>query len=249
MSAPALFDTPRFNAALFFPRADTSPTPPGSEDLFVEVPDARLHVRLHPGPRAARLLLFHGNGEVVADYDDLARAFAQAGAALAVVDFRGYGQSSGTPTLRAALDDAGRVLEAVARASSAPLLVMGRSLGGACAAHLAQTPHPRVAGFVFESAGSSLEQLVRRRGLDPAGITPEDRVTFDPLPKLRRCEAKALVLHGARDTLIDAAEAQVSHQALRGSRLALIPGRGHNDVSANLGYWEALAAFIAEVTA
>jgi pimeloyl-ACP methyl ester carboxylesterase len=100
-----VFDSPEFNARLFFPRPDRGPPPPGARDLFVDVPGARLHLRWHTAATPARavVLLFHGNGEVVADYDDLADHYAAAGAELVVVDFRGYGASTGVPTLRAAI--------------------------------------------------------------------------------------------------------------------------------------------------
>jgi hypothetical protein len=94
-----VFDRPDFNKALFFARKTKSPKPPGSKDLFVDVAqDARVHVRLHDRPGTqALVLLFHGNGEVVADYDDLADTYERkVGASLAVADFRGYGQSTGT---------------------------------------------------------------------------------------------------------------------------------------------------------
>ena len=47
MTMTSLFDTPDFNARLFFPRGDESPCPPGAVDLLAEVEGgvASLHVR------------------------------------------------------------------------------------------------------------------------------------------------------------------------------------------------------------
>jgi len=119
----SLFDSPEFNERLFFPRPDRSRTPDGAIDL--DVPgDETLHVRWHRGPAGApTLLLFHGNGEIVSDYDRSAREFAAAGVGLAVMDFRGYGRSTGTPTLRSALSDAARALEHVRARVATPLIV------------------------------------------------------------------------------------------------------------------------------
>ncbi|HEU4406516.1 MAG TPA: alpha/beta fold hydrolase [Polyangiaceae bacterium] len=247
----SLFDGEDFNRALFFPRREHTPPPPGARDLFVDVEGARLHVRLHDGARLPALtLFFHGNGEVVADYDGLAGRYASSAAsALAVVDYRGYGLSSGRPTLRRVIEDARPVLDAVrAAAGGRPLVVMGRSLGGACAAELCQHEHADVAGYVFESAAADLGGLVRRRGLaTPAELSADERATFDPLPKLARCARPALVLHGEDDRLIDAAEAAQSFDALAGCprTLALVPGRGHNDLSVHPAYWQALTDFYA----
>jgi alpha-beta hydrolase superfamily lysophospholipase len=152
----SLFDTAEFSSSLFFPRPDRSPPPPGATDAFVTVDGAQLHVRTHPAPDGARmLLLFHGNGEVIADYDDAAAEFAAAGARLVVADYRGYGRSTGTPSLRTAVSDAYAVLAAV----PGPVFVMGRSLGSACAAELYAANLPSVEGVILESGSSDLVAL------------------------------------------------------------------------------------------
>ena len=90
---------------------------------------------------------------------------------LAVVDYRGYGQSTGTPTLRASIGDAIPVLDAALKfVRRRHLVVMGRSLGGALAAAIyfliGRTLRPKVslpsylavvygsaAVFLFDHAG------------------------------------------------------------------------------------------------
>src|SRR5262249_2743812 len=105
MSSP--LDHPAFSENLFYPRPFFT-SPPGARDLMLPVaPGVRLHARLHDATGAvAHIVLFHGNGEVVSDYDAAAPDFAQAGAALAVLDYRGYGRSEGHSTLRSLLADA-----------------------------------------------------------------------------------------------------------------------------------------------
>lgn len=245
-----MFDTPAFNGSLFFPRPDRSPPPPGARDATVDVSGARLHLRLHDAPGATRVvLLFHGNGEVVADYDGLAPQYLErTGAALAVVDYRGYGASTGVPTLRACLEDAPRVLEVtLAQIGGRPLVVMGRSLGGASAAELCQQRRAGVVGYVFESAAAELNGVLRRRGLTPERPLSEAALaTFDPLRKLARCTTPALVLHGEADQLIPVREAELTFGALRGAAPTLVrlAGRGHNDVSLAPEYWDALGRFV-----
>lgn len=247
----SVFDHPAFTASLFYPSPVTSPPPPDARDLFVDVAsDARLHVRVHARPtHRVTVLLFHGNGEVVADYDSAARDFAYRGANLAVADYRGYGQSTGSPSARALLADARPVFDAVRDAlPDTALVVMGRSLGGNCAAELAQHPALPAAGFIFESAPADLDALVRRRGIRFDGPLPEeDLAVFDPLRKVARCMKPALVLHGESDALIAPSEARATFDALgsREKELVLVPGRGHNDVSLSTVYWDALARFLA----
>jgi alpha-beta hydrolase superfamily lysophospholipase len=245
----SIFDRDEFNQSLFFPRADASAPPRTADDLFVELGAARLHVRCHAAATArCTLLLFHGNGEVVADYDDAADRFSELGAALAVAEFRGYGLSDGEPTLRALIGDAHPIAGAVPGAS---LIVMGRSLGGAAAHELFARPTDRMAGVILESAFFDLGNLIRRRGLaPPAAFTPDELETFDPATKIARGRLPLLVLHGAHDTLIDPREAAAAHRAASSAadrQLVLIPDRGHNDLSGAEAYWRALGAFIDRV--
>lgn len=256
-----MFDTREFNERLFFPRADVTPCPAGAVDLEVPVPGAVLHVRVHPHAEArCTVLLFHGNGEVVADYDEAASRFARCGASLAVVDYRGYGASTGTPTLRSAIKDAPLVLAAVsawleqhgAGMAQARIIVMGRSLGSACAAELYGARPANVVGFILESGSSDLAELVRRRGLPVPPEIPSDlREIFDPLPKLRRGDQPLLVLHGANDELIAPEEAERAFEAAGTSkkRLVFLPGYGHNDLSLAPAYWRAIGELVATLDA
>lgn len=249
---PSIFDDERFSRALFAPRKDVTPPTEDEYDCAVEVAGARLHLRAHhlAGAESATLY-FHGNGEVVSDLRFAAMRFmGEAGSALLAVEYRGYGLSSGTPSFRALLDDAPAALQAARLlAKGRPLVVMGRSLGGACAVELAGARAAGVRGYVFESTWSDLGAFVRRRGLEPPTFTAEERERFDPLPRLARCEAPALVLHGARDALIAPAEAERTLAALGSAdkRLERIADAGHNDIQSHDAYWAALAAFIRRV--
>ncbi len=90
----SMFDDPEFNGRLFFPQRVESRCPPDAIDLRASVKGATLHLRWHHAvPDAPTVLLFHGNGETVADYDHAAPSYARHGMNLAVVDYRGYGRS------------------------------------------------------------------------------------------------------------------------------------------------------------
>lgn len=243
-----LFDDPDFNARLFFPRPDTSPCPPTARDVEVPVTDASLHLRVHRAPDTrGALLLFHGNGEVVADYDDVAPRFASVGLDLAVVDFRGYGESTGAPTIGALVDDALPALRAfLAQVGDRPAFVMGRSLGSACAAEVyGSAEASRLRGAIFESGFTDLDALVRRRDYRPEAPVVDAR--FDPLPKLARGTIPLLVLHGELDRIIALREGEAAFAAAGTDRkrLVTIPGRGHNDLSFSEAYWSAIATLVA----
>jgi pimeloyl-ACP methyl ester carboxylesterase len=252
-----VFDSPTFNERLFLPRYDESSCPAGAEDCFLTIEgDVKLHARVHWADSArATFVVFHGNGEVVADYDILAgRYHSEVGSHLVVIDFRGYGKSTGTPTFRDCIADAPRALSELRAQFGArlvgPVVVLGRSLGGACAAELAGQPHPLVDAVVLESAPADLSGIIRRRGFGGNYvITEEERSVFDPRVKISRSDLPILVLHGEEDVTIRPHEARASFSVARhqSSRLVLIPRRGHGDVLHDNVYYEALAHFVQAV--
>lgn len=217
----------------------------GAEDLWVEVPEGRIRIRLHAlGETNLTLLLFGGNGESAADYDGTGALFAAFGVRLAVADYRGYGQSEGCPSLRRALADAETAFEALRNLLPGPVGVMGRSLGSQCAAVLA--PRADLACLVWESGFLDLQDLMARRGMEVTDSFPEaDRTAFDPAPRLFAGHAPLLVLHAEEDMVIDPQEALHAFRGYPQHRksLVFIPERGHNDIATSPLYWQALKIF------
>lgn len=251
-----MFDTVQFNERLFFPRADHGVAPPDATDFMVTVDDGvALHARWHhPLARpAATFIVFHGNGEIVADYDRVALQYREVLACnVVIVDFRGYGRSEGTSTYRNCIADAPVAARAIAAqlqgTAAGRLIALGRSLGGACVAEIARSAPPLVDAIVMESAGAEPLALIARRGLRvPPALAPEETAAFDARPKLAACQLPVLVLHGAQDEVISPDEARANFAALTTPhrQLVFVPGRGHNDLFGDAAYWEALRAFVA----
>ncbi len=70
----------------------------------------------------------------MSDYDDIGPVYNSCGLNLLAADYRGYGKSTGVPTVRAMLGDAHVIFREVQRwlkekGMSGPLFIMGRSLG------------------------------------------------------------------------------------------------------------------------
>ncbi|MDD2318127.1 MAG: alpha/beta hydrolase, partial [Desulfobacterales bacterium] len=134
----AALDRPEILRFLFYPRKEWEQQGPSrlfAQDLMIPVEnDTVVGARFHlAGPEAPNILYFHGNGEIVADYDDLAEIYNDHGLNFLPVDYRGYGRSSGTPTVTSMLGDAGVIFEFVVRylerkQYTGPMIVMGRSL-------------------------------------------------------------------------------------------------------------------------
>ena len=94
-----------------------------------------------PGPGTGRtLLFFHGNGGSIANRLPSLFVFQNLGLAQFIIDYRGYGRSSGKPTVLGTLRDARQAWDWLGREKNcAPeaISLFGRSLGGGGAASTA----------------------------------------------------------------------------------------------------------------
>jgi pimeloyl-ACP methyl ester carboxylesterase len=236
-------DDPRLGARYFFPQRA-----PLADPWVVPVDGAVLHGwRSPPGGEVGRstLLHFHGNGEVVADWLELAGPIEAAGYALALAEYRGYGGSTGTPAVVALLDDALASFDALG-VPPERVVVYGRSIGSLYAVHVAA--HRPVAGLVVESGiADLLERLLLRiepseLGLSMDGLRAEVARHLDQRAKLARFGGEVLILHARHDDLVRPWHAEQLAETARArpsgdarTRLVLYPHGDHNSIHAYNG--------------
>jgi len=250
-------DHPVVNSAIFFPRpAPGLPAPWGSEDFTIPVGGgASVSARCYPSDLSLPTVLhFHGNGEIVADYDHIAPAFLTAGASLVSVDYRGYGSSTGSSSTSSLIDDAPIVLDEVIaflkkRGHTGPLVVMGRSLGSAPAIELASTRGGDIAGLIVESGFAQIPPLLALFGISLESLGLRDILGMDNEDKMANVRMPVLVLHAEGDVLLPPwnGERIHEHAASDEKRLVMIPNADHNTIMAFGGrlYWGAIAEFLA----
>lgn len=236
----ASLDRPDVLAVLFHPRPEP-PGPPPENVQAVDIPvDTHTTVgsRWHMGsPAGPNLLFFHGNGEIAADYDDLGPLFTALGINLTVVDYRGYGRSSGTPSVASMLADAHRILtfwedRLRRKAFSGPRILMGRSLGSASVLELAAAVPDHVHGLIIESGFAYAAPLLRLLGIDPDRIGFDESRGFANLDKIRAYAGPTLIIHAEHDHIIPYTDSQALWEASPASRKrhVTIAGANHNDI-------------------
>ena len=118
------------------------------------------------------ILFFHGNGEIVADYDEMGPIYNRLGINFLPVDYRGYGRSGGQPSITAMMQDCHKILRYVAswlpeNGLHRTAALMGRSLGSASVLELAATYREKVAGLIIESGFAQAGPLLRLLGINP----------------------------------------------------------------------------------
>ncbi len=250
-------DQPAVSALLFNPRPDDGAEAPAScLDTMVPVSgDAEIHVRyhLHDDLTKHAILFFHGNGEVVSDYDDMAPGYKEMGASFIVAEFRGYGRSSGSPTASLMLSDGAEVLAAVEKVLaekgfSGKFLVMGRSLGSAVAIDLAHAFPKQVEGLLIDSGFTFTLPLLETIGVDVEGLGITEDDGFGNLEKIRKTTCATYVIHGQNDEIIsqDNASYLVSESIAQQKEFQIVPGAGHNDIIQRVGkmYFEVMGRFV-----
>ncbi len=245
-------DRPEVLQFLFHPRpewhASVANTPARDELITVDtdvVVGARFHMSSPAGPS---ILFFHGNGEIVGDYDDLGPVYNRMGINFVPVDYRGYGRSTGQPTVSSMMRDCHTIFRFVrnwlqTNHYAGPLVVMGRSLGSASALELAATHRSEVDGLIVESGFAHAGPLLQRLGISLSASGFREEEGFANLDKIRSFPKPVLIIHAEYDHIIPFEDAQALYDACPSADKTLlkIQGANHNDIFSR-GLTEYLAA-------
>lgn len=207
----------------FYPSRDRYENPAldkaAPEDIWCESADGiRLHgLRIRPTlfPPRGTILLFHGNAENVRTHVNAVLWLVAAGYQVVAFDYRGYGQSGGTPDIPGVNGDGMAALDAVFRMKGVDrdrVAVLGQSLGGAVAIYAAaNSPWKRdIKALIIDSAFAGYQRVVRDKLIAgiitfplawPASWTVEDGYSPErwigsvaPVP--------VIVIHGTKDAIV-----------------------------------------------
>jgi len=134
------------------------------EEIRVTTADGvELHGWYVPAPAGApAVLICHGNAGNIAHRLDWLALFRGMGCAVLLFDYRGFGQSHGSPTEQGTYLDAQAAWDYLTHTrgfSPAEIVLVGESLGGPIAAHLAKDVTP--AALILVSTFTSVLDLAR----------------------------------------------------------------------------------------
>jgi pimeloyl-ACP methyl ester carboxylesterase len=195
------------------------------------------------------ILFFHGNAGNISHRLWSLELFHRLGLSTLIIDYRGYGQSQGSPGEQGTYLDAEaawRYLVADRQIPPDRIIVFGESLGGAVAAYLAQTHSPQ-ALILFSTFTSVPDMGAQAYPFLPVRLLA--RVKYDTLARLPEIHCPVLLVHSPGDEVVPYSHGQRLFAAANAPKEFLeIRGR-HNEgvlVSA-MGYEAGLASFVSKL--
>ncbi|MCK4729530.1 MAG: alpha/beta fold hydrolase [Desulfobacterales bacterium] len=243
----AKLDQPEVLQALFHPRKETGSGPPlKAIDYDIPVEEGvRIGARFHmAGVEELNILFFHGNGEIVGDYDSVGPVFNEHGLSFLAVDYRGYGRSDGTPTVTSMMRDTHVIFKEIrgwlkAENRTGPLVVMGRSLGSACALELAASYQGDISGLIIESGFPHTVPLLNCLGIDTQALGITEADGFKNTQKIAQFAKPTLIMHAQYDQFIPVMSAEILNVqcAARSKEFRMVPGTDHNTIMMRTGKW------------
>ncbi len=194
-------------------------------------------VMLHSDAKATVLYL-GGNGFLMVKSRPVIEAYSTIPVNLVMFDYRGYGMSSGSPTVEGIRMDANTAMDFVksnSELNGGPLFVHGHSMGSFLSAYLADTR--RIDGYILESPVTDVDDWTRT--LVPWLVRRFIRFDIDPavraesnLRRVQNIELPLLLMGGNSDeiTPFEMAETLYKKSASENKTLVEMDGGTHNDL-------------------
>lgn len=163
-----------------------------------------------------------------------------------VVNYRGYGRSTGKPGQKALYADALAIYDHAIGSGVRPdqVVVMGRSLGSGVASMLAGSRPLRAA--VLITGFDSLAAVAA--GHYP--FMPVRLLLRHPFPSsdwAKRARAPALIIAAGNDFVVPSIHAQRLYEAWSGKKqIHVLAGMGHNDIDQHPDYYRLVNEFLAD---
>jgi len=194
-------------------------------------------------PAKGLILYFHGNAGNLQRWGKCAVDFTALGYDVLMIDYRGYGKSSGTPSEMNLYKDANTTLEwSQYNFPRKRLIFYGRSLGAAVAAHLALSVTPDL--LILETPFDELKGAVFLP-LKPLLYLYPLRYKFSNKMSLQRVSCKKLIIQGTNDWVVPLSAALKLKPLLHdGDAFITIAGGSHNNLREFDEYHKILAEWL-----
>jgi len=225
---------------LYFPTANIETS---YEEMILKNENESINIIvLNKGYKNA-ILYFGGNAESMAGSADyIAQQFPTF--TVYLMDYRGYGRSTGEATEEGIYSDALKLYDTIKPLHNR-ISIGGRSLGSGVAIYVASKREVSKLALItpFDSIVSVAED---RYPLYPVSLLLEDQ--YDSESKVKDIKAKTFIVIAENDSIIARKHTQKLIDAFDPKQLkvTIIKNRGHNDISSDARYYKIMQDFIGE---
>ncbi|MFA6172361.1 MAG: alpha/beta hydrolase [Kiritimatiellales bacterium] len=193
--------------------------------------------------KAKTVIYYGGNAEDLAGHCE--EMMAELDANILMINYRGYGQSEGTPGEKELVADSIVMFDlfcAEKNSSPSNICLMGRSLGCGVAVQVA-TARPEIAGIILVTPFESIAALAHAQypWLPIKGLLRHSFRAIDYAPEIKM---PALVVLAEFDDVIPSGSGRKLGEALGGPKEFVTLPMSHNDINEHPGYFEAVNRFI-----
>jgi uncharacterized protein len=246
------------NRLIFFPDRAIKSTPQNFnikyEEVNIAIGKDNLYGWWMPANNNSEkvMIYLHGNSSNISGANlRAASRFWQAGFSILLVDYRGYGRSTGDfPTEASVYQDAQSMwnyLIEKRKIKAENIYIYGHSLGGAIAIDLA-VENPQAAGSIVECTFTSIREMAgyqKKYNLLPLDFVVTQK--FDSIGKIPKLKVPLLVVHGMEDKTVPSFMGEALYnKAKQPKKLWLVDNAGHNNIGdiAREKYFQTIRDFV-----
>ncbi|HAJ56551.1 MAG TPA: alpha/beta hydrolase [Candidatus Omnitrophica bacterium] len=220
--------------SLYIPYREIERTPDSVglefEDLMIKASDGVLVNSwwIPAAPEAETVFFFHGNGGNLSHRLEKILFFHKLGLNVFIIDYRGYGKSTGSPSENGLYLDATAGYDHLTRQlkiREASIILYGESLGSAVAIDLASKKN--VGAIITEGAFTNVKDMAR--AVYPVMPSFFLGSKFDSLAKISGINVPKLMIHSRNDEIIPYALGKKLFDAAGEPKYLLLVEGGHNE--------------------
>lgn len=196
-------------------------------------------------PKSGVVFFAHGNAESIDGSINHLNEYSNLGYHVALVEYRGYGRSTGDPSEKGIVEDFIKAYDRVLLRDDVDpnkIVFHGRSLGGGVLASL--TRHRKPNALILQSTFTSVEDMADSYFPFASKFVVDK---FRSHEAIKALDIPILVFHGTQDEIVPVSHGKALVKIARQATLILYDA-GHNDFPPNFKlYWKEIESFLREI--
>ena len=230
------------SSLIFYPSREfvSSPAQDGieHEEVFINTPDGeKLHGYFFPASEETNktVIYLHGNAQNVSSwYIAPVEIQKHVPVNFLLIDYRGYGKSTGKPTMEGVIIDAQAMYKYLIDKGfkAEDISVYGRSIGGAISLELAM--REKVKSVVVQSSFISLREIAKEMFPFIPNVLVKNNL-WNSQEIIKTINIPVLISHGDKDEIVSVSHSyKLFEFANEPKKLIILKGASHNDISSCL---------------